>query len=499
MRKPRADQRRMQLEHLLEECLEGYEAGLSPEECLSAYPHARAELEPLLRQALSLRIAYATSPSEEFQSKARERLLFAGGRDAVQAFNKAPRARFVERTRRKLLIAAGAPAQEALRDVPPPRLPFWSNARRHLLETASLSKAQPAHHMSFGWRTALSAAVVVLAFAVAGLGFMTTGGNGPDSAPPAASASRTVAYIDKQLTQVEQQQARGESGSSSMLAEIVNLTSSLSTQLDSGTGSSDVIQKLPDLIERQKKAVDIAVSGGGAPELAQADQQLADAQVKVAAAALNTATPVATSTVLTALTQPTATTTPAPTTTATTPTVSPTAGPEEPATVTGDQIFIGPALGNNQDGILWTALHTSTIRLVVPSSWSLDPFQVNKDGLAVLTTSAIVVRHQVDDHETIVIISASNGEVFAQIDGQTVQLRGEGPDGAIIDSAKLPAMFGADAPLLRDLVLSVELLDSTTPAPDATATPTPSPSVTVTETPSATPTQTATPPPTRTP
>ncbi len=491
MSKQRADQHRIQLEHLLEECLEGYEAGLSPEECLSAYPHARAELEPLLRQALSIRIAFATSPSEDFQSKTREKLLFAAGRDAVQAFSRAPRESFVERTRRKLMIAAGAPAQEALRDVPPPRLPFWSNARRRLLEAATNSKPQPAHqHMSFGWRTALSAAVVVLAIAMAGLGFMTTGGNGPDSAPPTASASRTVAYIDKQLTAVEQQQARGESGSSSMLAEIVSLTTSLSTQIDTGTNSSDVIQKLPDLIQRQKKAVDIAVSGGDAPELAQADQQLSAAQVRVAAAAQNTATPAATSTVLTALTQPTATGTPAPSTTpaiTTTPASSPTTPPTEPATVTGDQIFIGPALGDNTAGVLWTALHTSTIRLVVPSSWQMDPYQINKDGLAVLTTQAIVVRNEADGITVLILVA--NGEVDALIDGQVVHLRTEGVDGSTIDSAKLADVAGLDAPLLHHIIESVELLNPSTPAPAATETPSPSPAAT--ETPSATPTQTA--------
>ncbi|HEX5368853.1 MAG TPA: hypothetical protein VFY10_05495 [Dehalococcoidia bacterium] len=498
MSKQRADQRRMQLEHLLEECLEGYEAGLTPEECLSAYPHARAELEPLLRQALSLRIAFASTPAEDFKSKTREKLLFAAGRDAVQAFNKAPRQSFVERTRRKLMTAAGAPAQEALRDVPPPRLPFWSNARRRLLEAATISKPQPAHqYASFGWRTALSAAVVVLAIAMAGLGFMTTGGNGPDSSPPTASAN-IAATIDKQLTQVEQQQARGESGSSSMLAEIVTLTSNLSTQIDTGNVSSDVIQKLPDLIERQKKAVDIAVASGDAPELAQADQKLDDAQVRVAAAAQNTATPAATSSAIAAVVQPTATSTPLPTTT-TTPVASPPAGPEEPATVTGDQIFIGPALGDNTAGVLWTALHTSTIRLVVPSSWQLDPFQIDKNGLAVLTTEAIVVRHKTADHEITVLVSVSNGEVDALIDGQPVQLRSEGPDGTPIDAAKLASVAGADAPLLHHLVESVELLNATPPTPDATATQTSTPTPEATETPTATPTQTPKASPTSTP
>ena len=60
------------IEQMLQECLDGYEAGLTPEECLSAYPAHRVELEPMLRQALSLRVAYATSPSDEFRHQTRD-------------------------------------------------------------------------------------------------------------------------------------------------------------------------------------------------------------------------------------------------------------------------------------------------------------------------------------------------------------------------------------------------------------------------------------------
>ncbi len=128
---------RQQLEHLLQECLEGYDAGLSPEECLSAYPHVRSELEPMLRQALSLRFAFAAAPSEEFKSRGRETLLFHAGRDVSKALSKEPDREFVMDARQRFLSAAGAQAQEALRDVPPPRLPFWMNARRRLLDAAA--------------------------------------------------------------------------------------------------------------------------------------------------------------------------------------------------------------------------------------------------------------------------------------------------------------------------------------------------------------------------
>ena len=102
---------REQIEHLLQECLEGFDAGLSPEECLSAYPHVRAELEPMFRQALSLRFAYAASPSEEFKRRGREALLFHAGRDVAQALSKEPDDDFVMDARQRFLNAAGAHAR----------------------------------------------------------------------------------------------------------------------------------------------------------------------------------------------------------------------------------------------------------------------------------------------------------------------------------------------------------------------------------------------------
>jgi hypothetical protein len=59
------------IQQQLQECLDGFDGGLTPEECLSAYPRARAELEPLFRQALSLRVAFAASPKPELRFGAR--------------------------------------------------------------------------------------------------------------------------------------------------------------------------------------------------------------------------------------------------------------------------------------------------------------------------------------------------------------------------------------------------------------------------------------------
>jgi hypothetical protein len=63
---------------------------MTPDECLSAFPEQRSVLEPLLRQALTLRMSYASAPSERFMARAKESLMFAAGRDVVAAMSVEP-------------------------------------------------------------------------------------------------------------------------------------------------------------------------------------------------------------------------------------------------------------------------------------------------------------------------------------------------------------------------------------------------------------------------
>src|SRR3954471_7688755 len=100
------------IEDLLQQCLEGYEGGMSAEECLSAFPEQRAELEPLLRQALTLRVNFASAPSERFMARAKEGLMFAAGRDVVAAMSVEPNLDFKMDARQRLIMAGGAPVQE---------------------------------------------------------------------------------------------------------------------------------------------------------------------------------------------------------------------------------------------------------------------------------------------------------------------------------------------------------------------------------------------------
>ena len=50
------------IEELLQQCIAAFDSGISPEECLGMFPAQRAELEPLFRQAISLRVAFAAAP-----------------------------------------------------------------------------------------------------------------------------------------------------------------------------------------------------------------------------------------------------------------------------------------------------------------------------------------------------------------------------------------------------------------------------------------------------
>jgi len=240
---------RKDIQQLLQECLEGYDAGLTPEECPSAYPRVRAELEPLFRQAISLRVAYAAAPRPEFRFQAREKLLFAAGRDVSKALAAEPSEEFVSTTRQRLLNRAGAGAQEALRDVPPPRLPFWANARRHLLETAATTPPKPAHRMPVGLRYAVSAAVIVFAVAIAGGGFFLQ--NSPAGSPPKAALSAELNELSEKVATAEQMRASGQSVSS-LLDDLSTQTSKLAEQYSSDNPNAELIAKLPDLIERQQ-------------------------------------------------------------------------------------------------------------------------------------------------------------------------------------------------------------------------------------------------------
>ena len=234
------------IEDLLQQCLEGYDGGMTPDECLSAFPEQRAELEPLMRQALTLRMSYASAPSERFMARAKESLMFAAGRDVVAAMSVEPSPDFKMDARQRLIMAGGAAVQESLRDVPPPRLPFWMNARARMLEAAK-NPPPPQHKPVLVARPAVSMSLagIVAAVAIAGSAFFLTQGGQP-------SAAAEYAAIERQVSTIEQQQRDGIFVSPDLLADITKRTNDLAARLkDNDPSQSFVTLSLQPLIDRQ--------------------------------------------------------------------------------------------------------------------------------------------------------------------------------------------------------------------------------------------------------
>jgi hypothetical protein len=430
------------IQQLLQECLQGFDAGLTPDECLSAYPQVRTQLEPLFRQALSLRVAYAASPRPEFRLQAREKLLFAAGRDVKQALSAEPDPQFVDTTRQRLLNTAGAAAQEALRDVPPPRLPFWVNARRRLLETASVSPPRPAPQLAMVMRTALSAAVIVLAVAVAGAGFLLE--NSPANEPLRSALGEEIDYITNQVTTFEQQRAAGEPVSSTLLDDLAERTSQLAEQAASDNANADLIEKLPGLIDRQRTLLTEAAPPDASAAAAQAN--LAAADQRVAAASTTVPEPTGTN-ATTAITSPT------PEATVVESSPEPTATPEtteQPAGAAVEQddlaereLVVRSDPDETMLGLSWQRVTTRTLTFVMPDSWTLFNVTLDEDGHAVLPSDYLFIMTNVDGLG--LVIRIANGEVgeVNSIDPQ-FNLRAGGPEGSVAAPETLSGLTGGD-------------------------------------------------------
>jgi hypothetical protein len=391
-------------------------------------------------------------------------LLFAAGREATEAFSAEPDEEFVSDARARLLGAAGAPAQEALRSVPPPRLPFWVNARRRLLEHASAPRVRPAPRAgTLALQRGLSFAVLIIAVAVAGIAYITS-----DGQPQSVNAE--LASLEQDLIEVEAQAAAGEIVSPSVLIDLSKRTTDLVERIDEP--SPLVAQKLPDIIERQKEVVTLVAGDGLAPaQLREAQQELtqAEAMVKVLTAQIEsspTPVPPLFQPTLPALSSPTASATPS----------------TPPSGLASDQVSIQPLPTDTLFGIAWSEVRTTGIRFVVPSSWKVVGVSLT-DGIGTLDDKLL----RFDGPDFIVIIDVSNGEINALVDGQPVQLRSKGEDGDVISIPALLNISTSLAPSLFHHADSVELMDgSATPAAPPTASPSP------TATPSPTPTATNT-------
>ena len=426
----------MRIEELLQDCLDGYEAGLTPEECLSAYPRHRSLLEPMLRQALSLRVAYAISPSEEFRHQAREHLMFAAGRDVQLALVSEPDPNFILQARTRFLNVAGATATEALRDVPPPRLAFWVNARRRLLEAAANTSPAPARRFGTAMRYSLSAAVVAIAITVAALAPFG-GGNSPDT------ADAQLAALEEQIIRVERLTQEGQPVSAEALDDLADRTSQITSTLNDQ--DLERAEKIGGLILRQQEVA--KQISPDEPALVEAQQKLAEAQQKLGDAKGLTPTIAAAiidSTVESAAIA-TETEEPVPT-----PTPVPIADGGYQRTLIEDEATAGLA---------WEQISTSTMSFLVPTNWQTIGLAEEEDGSGVLTGEYI--RIDTDGEEPVIILISTNGETVALISGVSLLLRGPGPDGATIAPETLVNQLGDLGIPLHRFVLSI----SVTPTP----------------------------------
>lgn len=508
---------------MLQDCLAAYESGVSPRECLSAFPEHQAELEPMLRQALSLRVAFAASPSEEFRTAARDRMLFAAGsqtraafeikpspqfvrsarerfmfvagRDAVKALDAQPSEAYVASARDRFLQAAGASTQEALRAVPPPRLTFWVNARRRLLEAAANPAPQrrSAPSLTFALRTGLSSAVIVLAIAVSGLAYMASQGR-----PQSVTAERALFELEEDITQVENQARSGELIPAHIIIELSKRTTELSQKLAEQPAAAPVADKLPEIILRQQAVVSQAATvNSTTPELLQASQNLVQAEqnVRLFAAAVTPIAapptqppaPTATAPAVPVVVEPTQ----APAATATAP-AAPTAPAatsvpttsSTPAPLLAGQIRATSLPNDHLYELDWMRLETTEISFLVPANWKVPGIAFSATGTGTLGSSTL--RIDSPDATVLVIVNMKTGLAQAIINDKAVALRAEGTYGQPIDLASLVTLAGPSTPALYRLVESIELTAPPTPSATPAASSTPQP-------PSSTPTITITP------
>jgi hypothetical protein len=496
-----------QIDTLLQKCLEGYEAGLTPEECLSAWPAQRDFLEPLLRQAILARMSLAALPREDFRERLQTRLMFVAGREAKAAFAAAPRAEFreelheklmfvagrearqtfgvspdpsfVQRTRNRLRFRAGASAQEALRAVPPPRLPFWVNARRRLLEAASAQNRQPAPHYTLALltRTALSVAVFVLAITLGGVLYLT-------ARPHTPTANAELASIRLETQQVARQAAAGVPIQADDLAELSGRTLALSGKINTDQTLSPLADQLLPLIKQQQEVVNGVKADLPAPPpaLQAAQQQLSQAEAQVHISILRADQTTAPAT------QPTiaAAATIAPVPSATPGLATPVVTTPVPATAALSLLRISPLPGDTSFGLGWFELATDTLRITVPAGWALIGLTPNADGIARFDTG----RLRLDGPSgVIVLIDTVNGQMDALVDGQPLSLREKGFGARTLPVTEIVARAAPVARELSHMLETLTLIPVLAPLP---AVPLTTPTSTSTAAPGANATATAT-------
>ena len=394
------------IEDLLQQCLEGYDGGMTPDECLSAFPAQRSVLEPLLRQALTLRMSYASAPSERFMARAKESLMFHAGRDVVTAMSVEPNEDFKMDARQRLIMAGGAAVQESLRDVPPPRLPFWVNARSRMLEAAKNPPApQPRPVLAGRPALSMSLAGIVAAVAIAGAAFFTTQGGQP-------SAAAELAAIERQVATIEQQQANGIFISPDLLADITKRTDDLAARLKGSDSSQTFVTlSLQPLIDRQWKVIQnantikppVGEANEAREQITAAQNQLLAAEEKVQAVKQTIAPPQsAQSNSGTQPAQQPSSSNQQSQPQGTQPSSSQSQAPRQPTVpafqpsqaqtgpVPAGQIRVRGISNDTTANMNWVEVRTSDIKFLAPANWSIVGIVQDANGFATLGGSTSI-------------------------------------------------------------------------------------------------------------
>jgi hypothetical protein len=452
------------IEDLLQQCLEGYDGGMTPDECLSAFPQQRVELEPLLRQALSLRISFAHAPSERFVALARESLMFHAGRDVIAAMSAEPTEDFRMDARQRLIMAGGAAVQEALRDVPPPRLPFWVNARGRILEAAKTRPApQPKPVLVARPALSMSLAGIVAAVVIAGAAFFTTQGGQP-------SAAAELAAIERQIASIELQKAQGIQVSPDLLAELTRRTNELADRLKADDSHPATITlSLQPLIQRQwslLNSVNLIKPPVGEPnesreQITAAQNQLLAAAEKVHTIAARQAiappsaqasNPAPAQVQPPASNQPVApqgNTQPLPSQAQVQPTV-PAFQPSQAQSgpVPAGQVRVRGLSNDTTANLNWVEIRTSEVRFVAPAGWNIVGVLQNASGIATLSGPTIGFA---GPDGSAVIFNTKTMNFDAVIAGQAF------PSFQRIDTGELANRAGPAAIMMRHMVESLEI------------------------------------------
>jgi hypothetical protein len=313
-------------------------------------------------------------------------------------------------------------------------------------------------------RAGLSAAVVVIAIAVAGVAYM-------NSLRQPTSVNAEIDALEQQLNDVEHRTAEGQYVSPSVLAELSRRTSDLAQRLEDQQAPAS--EKLPALVKRQKEVISQAAPTGTAPpELVQAQQQLNQAE---RALAQLPATPVTSSS---------SQNTPVPTPTAT----------SAPAVVLPPplpgQVVVGPLPSDTTYAMTWHEVRTTNVRFVIPSTWKVT--NVTPLGVYVAALNSQFIG--VDGGGAPVVINLATGEIAASINNQPVALRAA--NGAVIPIDELVARAGPSALAYRHMLESFKITNVAQPAPATPVAPNSTPVSSPTSAPTSTPVATNTPPPT---